>query len=167
MLCVLRAHIRGDTRACTGCSDAYVLTPTPSFCYYKKNGMATSSKPKLRRDSHSDYESDFDTDSETLINNLLAEFETSATKSLILESIEDVTGTAPTGTLHVPKTQSSFKVQEDELEVYLRRRALRSPSVEVEYDESSRTSWSGNYRSIFLDISAPNHRLPDRHTDSV
>lgn len=104
--------------------------------------MATSSKPKLRRDSHSDYESDFDTDSETLINNLLAEFETSATKSLVLESIEDVTGTAPTGTLHVPKTRSSFKVQEDELEVYLRQRALRSPSVEVEYDESSRTSWS-------------------------
>lgn len=129
--------------------------------------MATPSKPKLNRDSYSDYESDFDTDSETLINNLVAEFEASATKSLALESIEDDTGTALTGTLRVPKTQSSFEVQEDELEVYLRRRALRSPSVEVEYDEHSRTSWSGNYRSIFLDISAPNHRLRDWHTDSV
>lgn len=111
--------------------------------------MATSSKPKLRKDSHSDYGSDLDTDSETLINNLLTEFETSATKSLVLESIEDDTGTALTSTLRTSKARSPFKVQQDELEVYLRQRALRSPSVEVEYDEHSRTSWSGNYRSIF------------------
>jgi exonuclease V len=110
--------------------------------------MAIPSEPKLRRYSHSDYGSDFDTDGEALISNLLTEFEASTTESLVLESIEDVTGTPSTSSLHIPKIRSSVAVQEDKLEVYLRRRALRSASVEVEYNEHSRGSWSGNYKSI-------------------
>ncbi|OCL04793.1 hypothetical protein AOQ84DRAFT_345751 [Glonium stellatum] len=104
--------------------------------------MAISSEPKLRQESHSDYGSDFDTDGETLINNLLTEIEASATGSFVLESIEDDTNAAPTSTLRVSKARPSVANQNDEPELHSRRRALRTLPVEVEYDEHSRMSWN-------------------------
>jgi exonuclease V len=110
--------------------------------------MALSAESSLIKCSQSDYGSDFDTDDETILTGLLSELEADAPKPLVLESIEDepVTSPAPTRNPLVQKGRKRTSPQqygEDVLEEDLRRRKLRSPSVEVEYAEHSRMSWNG------------------------
>ncbi|TKA63803.1 hypothetical protein B0A49_06323 [Cryomyces minteri] len=122
-------------------------------------------------DAGSDYGSDFDTDGEQALNDILTEADGASQSDIfnVLESIEEHEP-APS-TVRVPKVQSTRRYDLDAPVVLPNwDRPLREPSVEVEYDEVFRTSWTsakeisftGRERDREVSVSAePENGAPD------
>lgn len=103
--------------------------------------MASTDAAHTLADIESDYGSDLDTDGEQAIAELLSELEAGAPKPFVLESIEEDALTELVPAVHLPKADAASVISDEELSARLERKAFREPSVEVEYDESSRKAW--------------------------
>ncbi|KAJ9667759.1 hypothetical protein H2201_001945 [Coniosporium apollinis] len=93
--------------------------------------------------TESDYGSDLDTDGEDQLSQALSQFAADAVKPFVLESIEqDEPQQLPSA--HVPRSSPSRHLPQRSStgEQVARLRALRSPSIEVEYDNNNWTTFA-------------------------
>lgn len=103
--------------------------------------MTTSQPAPAVNGIESDYGSDLDTDGEDQLSQALSQFAADAVKPFVLESIEqDEPPQLPSA--RVPRSSPSRPLPQrsSTSEQLARLRALRSPSVEVEYDNDNRST---------------------------
>ncbi len=96
------------------------------YIHLRRHGMAASETSILIDDKVSDYGSDFDSDGEQLVNELLSQAETDSSQYLILESIEE--DAAAVTVAHIPKIQPVDQDEEQYFTALEDQQALEVPS---------------------------------------
>lgn len=94
----------------------------------------------------SDYGSDLDQDSEQILDGVLSLLEAAAIKPLALESIEEDAPLSNPRTALVPKIAERNHALEVDLGLQFLSRNVHEASVEIEYDEPSRTAFRGRFQ---------------------
>ncbi|KAL9083386.1 MAG: hypothetical protein Q9165_008536 [Trypethelium subeluteriae] len=111
------------------------------MAFFKLQDRAYLTSFDAAEGAESDYGSDLDQDAEQIVDGLLSLLETTVEGSIVLESIEEDAPLASPKTAIIPKIAQRDYALETDLGLHILPRAAREASVEIEYDEPSRTAF--------------------------
>ncbi|KAL9062908.1 MAG: hypothetical protein Q9157_008546 [Trypethelium eluteriae] len=111
------------------------------MAFFKLQDRAYLTSFDAAEGAESDYGSDLDQDAEQIVDGLLSLLETTVAGPLVLESIEEDAPLASPKTAIIPKFAERDYTLETDLGLHILPRAAREASVEIEYDEPSRTAF--------------------------
>ena len=96
--------------------------------------------------AESDYGSDLDDSDQQVLDGVLYLLESAAAKPLVLESIEEDVPLSSPKTAIVPKIVEKNNLLQEDLAWPILPNVIREASIEIEYDEPSRTAFRSKFR---------------------
>jgi len=119
--------------------------PNIRYIRLRRHGMAALETSVAIDDELSDYGSDFDTDGEQLVNELLSQAETDSSQYLVLESIEEDASAVTVA--HIPKIQPVEQDDEEYFTALEDQGVLEVPSSAGQRVSAIRASQKRRYRA--------------------